>query len=485
MVRAPSRYGLVYALHDRPPWGETLFVGFQHMLAMFAGIITPPLLIATGLGLSAPETSFFVSMALFASGISTVTQVMQVGPVGSGLLSVQGTSFTFLGPAQAAGAAGGIPLMLGMSILAAPVEILLSFCLGFARRLFAPVVTGTAVMMIGFSLIHVGMTNLGGGAGAADFGSLRNLGIGAFVIAVIVLVYRFGRGIWRVGAVTFGLLAGYALGAALGAVDFGPVRDAGWILVPSPFHYGYGFDLAHLAPFCMAYLVTTLESVGDMTATSQVSGEPVSGPVYMKRVRGGVLADGLNSILAAIFNSLPNTTFAQNNGVIQLTGVASRIVGYATAGILMLLGVLPKLGALVAVMPRAALGGATVVLFGLVAMAGVRIVAQGGFSGRTMLILAVACGLGIGVEEVPEALARLPEGARVVLGSSLTVGTLAALVLNLVFPPDGESASGMELAAGGVEAGAGAAVSAGDVAKAASVTRAQAAANGPRKEVLP
>src|SRR5262245_33547676 len=175
---------------------------------MFVGIIAPPAIIAAGLGLPPEETSFFVSMALFASGISTVTQVMRIGPVGTGLLSVQGTSFTFVGPALAAGAAGGIPLMLGMSILAAPLEIVLSFVIGFARRLFAPVVTGTSVMMIGFSLINVGMTNLAGGFGAKDFGSARNLGLGLLVIAVIILLNRFGRGIGRIGAVTFGLGAG-------------------------------------------------------------------------------------------------------------------------------------------------------------------------------------------------------------------------------------------------------------------------------------
>ena len=435
-----SRFGIVYPLESRPPVLETFFVAFQHTLAMFVGIITPPLIIAAGLGLPAEETSFFVSMALFASGISTVTQVMRVGPVGTGLLSVQGTSFTFVGPALAAGASGGIPLMLGMSILAAPLEIILSFVLGFARRLFEPVVTGTAVMMIGLSLIHVGMTNFAGGAGAKDFGSARNLGLGLLVIVVIILFNRFGRGIARIGAVTFGLAAGYLVAAFAGVVDFRPVREADWFLFPTPFHYGLSFDLRFLAPFAFAYLITTLESVGDITATSQVSGEPVSGPIYMQRVRGGVLADGLNSILAAVFNSLPNTTFAQNNGVIQLTGVASRVVGYATAVILMALGVMPKLGALVAVMPPAVLGGATVVLFGLVAMAGVRIVALGGFSGRTMLILAVASGLGLGVQTVPEALAQLPGAWQPIFGSPLIVGTMTALILNLALPPESEEA---------------------------------------------
>jgi len=433
-----SRFGIIYPLESRPPILETFFVAFQHTLAMFVGIITPPLIIAAGLHLSPEDTSFFVSMALFASGISTVMQVMRVGPIGTGLLSVQGTSFTFVGPALAAGAVGGIPLMLGMSILAAPLEIILSFILGFARRLFEPVVTGTSVMMIGLSLIHVGMTNFAGGVGAKDFGSVRNLGLGLLVIVVIVVLNRFGRGIGRIGAVTFGLGAGYIVAALMGVVDFRAVHEADWLLFPTPFHYGLSFDLRFLAPFAFSYLITTLESVGDITATSQVSGEPVSGPIYIQRVRGGVLADGLNSILAAVFNSLPNTTFAQNNGVIQLTGVASRVVGYATAIILMALGLMPKLGALVAVMPPAVLGGATVVLFGLVAMAGVRIVAIGGFSGRTMLILAVASGLGLGVQTVPGALAQLPEAWQPILGSPLIVGTMSALILNLTFPPESD-----------------------------------------------
>jgi xanthine permease XanP len=422
------RFGIVYPLESRPPVLETFFIAFQHTLAMFVGIITPPLIIAAGLGLPPDETSFFVSAALFASGISTITQVMRVGPVGTGLLSVQGTSFTFVGPALAAGAVGGIPLMLGMSILAAPLEIVLSFVLGFAKRLFSPVVTGTSVMMIGFSLIQVGMTNFAG-----------NLGLGLLVIGVIILFNRFGRGIGRIGAVTFGLGAGYVVAGIAGVVDFRPVREADWLLFPTPFRYGLSFDLRFLAPFAFSYLITTLESVGDITATSQVSGEPVSGPIYMRRVRGGVLADGLNSILAAVFNSLPNTTFAQNNGVIQLTGVASRVVGYATALILMALGLVPKLGALVAVMPPAVLGGATIVLFGLVTMAGVRIVAHGDFSGRTMLILAVACGLGLGVQTVPEALAQLPETWQPILGSPLIVGTMTAMILNLVFPMESET----------------------------------------------
>jgi NCS2 family nucleobase:cation symporter-2/xanthine permease XanP len=438
-VSSPApRFGIVYGVESRPPLLETFFLAFQHTLAMFVGIITPPLIIAAGLGFAPDDTSFFVSMALFASGISTVTQVMCVGPLGTGLLSVQGTSFTFVGPAMAAGASGGLPLILGMSILAAPVEIILAFALGFARRLFAPVVTGTAVMMIGFSLIHVGMTSLAGGVGAKDFGSARNLGLGLLVIVVIVLFNRFGRGIGRIGAVTFGLGAGYVVAGLAGVVDFRPVREADWILFPTPFSYGFSFDLRFLAPFAFAYLITTLESVGDITATSQVSGEPVSGPIYIQRVRGGVLADGLNSMLAAVFNSLPNTTFAQNNGVIQLTGVASRVVGYATAAILMALGLMPKLGALVAVMPPAVLGGATIVLFGLVAMAGVRIVAQEGFSGRTMLILAVACGLGLGVQTVPGAVAQLPGAWQPIAGSPLVIGTMTAIVLNLVFAPEVE-----------------------------------------------
>jgi NCS2 family nucleobase:cation symporter-2/xanthine permease XanP len=425
---------LLYPLEARPPLPQTLLVGLQHVLAMFAGIITPPLLVAKGaLGFDAGQTTFFIGMALFASGLATWIQVRRIWRVGSGLLSVQGTSFTFIKPAFQAGKAGGLPLVLGMSLLGAPAEILVSLAIAWLRRIFPPLVSGTAVLLIGLSLIKVGMTNVGGGFGAKDFGAPVHLGLALLVLVVIVLLNRLGRGLLKAGAVMIGIACGYLAAAALGQIDLSSVASAGWYVLPIPLRYGITFDPMHFLPWFLAYLITSIETVGDLTATSVVSRQPISGELYRSRLAGGTLADALGSIIAALFNSLPNTTFSQNNGVIQITGVASRRVGYAVAGILVLLGLCPKIGSLVSAMPPAVLGGATLALFGMVAAAGIRILAMTPLGGRELLILAVSIGVGLGIEVVPEVLSQLPELLRITLGTGLVTGTLVALVLNLVF----------------------------------------------------
>ena len=437
MTEATSDHSeLLYPLEARPPWPATVLAGLQHVLAMFAGIVTPPLIVASSLNLPADQRGFFVGMALFASGLATLIQVYRVLGVGSGLLSVQGTSFTFIKPAQQAGQAGGLPLILGMSILGAPAEMAVSQLLRHVKRLFPPLVSGTAVLLIGLSLVRVGMTNVGGGFGAKDFGAPVHLLLAGVVLVAIVALNRVGRGMLRAAAVMLGLCAGYLLAAALGRVDLGPVAQAGWFMAPVPLRFGLAFDLTHLAPWVLAYLITSIETVGDLTATSLVSGQPVSGEVYRARLTGGTLADGVGSILAALFNSLPNTTFSQNNGVIQITGVASRRVGGAVCAILVVLGLCPKIGALVGAMPPAVLGGATLALFGMVAAAGIRILALSKLGTRDLLILAVSIGVGLGIETVPNVLSRLPELVQITLGTGLVTGTLMALGLNLILRKD-------------------------------------------------
>ncbi len=431
-----------------------LLGGAQHVLAMFVGIITPPLLIARALGLDPAVSGFLVSMALFTSGITTFIQVKRLGPLGSGLLSVQGTSFTFVSLAIQAGQAGGMPLIFGMTIAAAPVEMILSRFIHFARRLFPPVVTGSVVMLIGTGLIRVGVLDLAGGPGSPEFGNPANLLLGLFVMAVIIALNRFGRGMISTVSIAAGIAAGYLLAALLGRVDFSPVAAAGGWAVPQPFKYGIDFDPRYLLPWVVGYLVTTIESIGDLTASSGVSREPVEGPVFIRRLEGGILSDGLGSFLAGFFNSMPNTTFSQNNGVIGLTGVASRRVGYGVAGILVLLGFFPRVAALISVMPRPVLGGATTIMFAMVAVAGLRIIVSGGLSVRNQFILAVTLAAGLGVEAAPEAFARVVERAAAggillgslaaILRSGMAVGAITATALNLLLPREREGAESQE-----------------------------------------
>ncbi len=433
-------YDLIYGLEDRPPLRETISVALQHVLAVFVGIVTPPLLISRSLKLSSADSTFLVSMALFVSGLGTFIQTRRWGPVGSGLLSIQGTSFVFLGPiisvasvAMAGGASqkDALGVVFGLCLATSFVPIQLS------GRIITPLVTGTVVTLIGLTLIEVAITSLAGGFEAkivGHFGSLQNLGLGAVAIVVILLLNGSGKSWLRMASIVVGLAVGYALAAALGLVDFSTLRRLPWVIAPMPLRFGLGFRATALIPFSFLYLITAIESIGDLTATCSLTGQPLSGPMYFQRLRGGVLADGLTSLLAALFNSFPSTTFAQNNGVIQLTGVGSSFVGSFVGGMLMILGLFPMVGGIVEAMPQAVLGGATIIMFGTVAAAGIRILSSVDLDRRASTIVALSLGLGLGVTFVPGIMQSMPALVKDTFSSGIATGGICALVLNAVMP---------------------------------------------------
>ncbi len=434
---------LLYSLNDQMPHGKAALVGLQHVMAMFIGIITPPLIIARALDFSTAQTAYLVSMALLASGLSTFIQVRKVGPLGSGLLSVQGTSFSFLTPLIQAGQLGGMPLMMGMSLWMSPVEMVLSRFLVKLQRIFTPLVSGIVVLMIGLSLIPVGKRGIVGGLGATA-PAWAGLAVAAVVILVVVGLHGLRQPWARMSAVAIALGVGYAVCAVAGQLTFQPPTSGEWVVLPIPFKYGLSFRWELALPFFFIYVITTIETMGDLTATSQLSREPIEGPVYWKRISGGVLADGLNSALAAACNSFPNTTFSQNNGVIQLTGVASRQACYWVAGFLCVFGLFPFIGDWIAIMPGPVLGGVTLLLFGFVAAAGVRILKHTELTHREMLIVAMSLATGIGVQTVPEVLQPLPDTVQLIFRSPITTGGLTALLLNAVLPRDQENRSSVQ-----------------------------------------
>jgi xanthine permease XanP len=439
---------LLYGLDVRPPLRETLFVALQHVFAVFVGMITPPLVIAGALKLDSADTAYLVSMSLFVSGAATILQVSRLGPIGSGLLSIQGTSFTFIAPiisvagsAMAAGATAAQALggIFGLCMAGALVVVLVSRFIQRASAVITPVVTGTVVTLIGLTLIEVGMVSVGGGYGAradGSFGSLQNLGLAGLVLMVILVVNTSRSPRLRMLSVVLGLLAGYIAALVLGRLNLSAMRTAPWLNVPLPFRFGVSLDFSAMLPFLFMYLITVMESIGDLTATSSLTGQPISGPVYFRRLQGGLLADGINSLVGACLNSFPSTTFAQNNGVIQLTGVGSRYVGIFIGGILMLLGLIPAVGVLVQALPASALGGATLVLFGMVAASGIKILAGVPMNRRNVVILATSLGVGLGVSFVPEITQALPTMARNALSSGIAAGGMCALLLNIVLPGD-------------------------------------------------
>lgn len=427
--------GLIYGLEDRPPLRDALFAALQHLLAIFVAIITPPLIIAGALNLDLETTGFLVSMSLFVSGLATFVQCRRLGPVGCGLLCVQGTSFSFIGPIIAAGLAGGLPAIFGATIAGSVVEMLVSRVLKFMRHIITPLVSGIVVTLIGLSLIRVGITACGGGEAAkaaGTFGAFEHVGLSALVLILIIFFNRSSNHYLRMSSIVIGLVIGYIVSYVLGIVNFSDIRNFGSLNIPVPFRYGVTFDISAIISLGLVYLITAIEAYGDITANSLISGEPVEGEKFMKRASGGILADGFNSMLAGIFNSFPNSIFAQNNGMIQLTGVASRYVGYFIAGMLVFLGMFPAVGLVFSLMPEPVLGGATLLMFGTVAAAGIRIIASQNINRKATLVIAISFSFGLSVELVPEILTQLPDSVRSIFSSGITTGGLTAIITNAI-----------------------------------------------------
>lgn len=425
---------LIYGLEDRPPLKETLFAALQHLLAIFVAIITPPLIIAGALNFDLETTSYLVSMSLLASGISTYIQCKRLGPIGCGLLCIQGTSFSFIAPIIAAGMTGGLSTIFGAVIAGSFVEMFVSRILRYTRKIITPLVSGIVVTLIGLSLIKVGIIACGGGFAAkanGTFGSFDNLGIAALVIVSILFFNRLNNKYFRMSSIVLGLIIGYVVAYIFGKVDFSNIQDFGLFQIPIPFKYGIDFNISSIIALGIVYLITAIEAYGDVTANSLISGEDLNSERFTKRAQGGILADGFNSMIAGFLNSFPNSIFAQNNGMIQLTGVASRYVGYFIALFLVILGLFPIVGVIFSVMPDPVLGGATLLMFGTVAAAGIRIIAAQQITRKSILVMALSFSFGLSVELVPEILNQFPDAIKSIFSSGITTGGLTAILANI------------------------------------------------------
>lgn len=419
--------GIIYKIDDRPPLFTSILLGIQHILAAFGGIVAVPLVVSGALGLPVEDVAYLVSAAIFVSGIATFIQAKGIGPVGAKLPCVMGTDFTFVAPSIAVGSTMGMAGVFGGTILGSFIEIILSRFIKPLMKYFPPVVTGTVVTLIGLTLLPVSMDWAAGGFGAADYGSLRNVTVAVTVMAIIIFLNRYAKGMFSTASVLIGLVIGYIIAYPLGMLDFTVVTNANWVALPSIFKYGVTFKLSAVIPFIAAYLVTSIETVGCLMAIGEASGKEVSND----QIGAGLLADGIGSFIAGFFGSGANTSFSQNVGLIPMTKVASRFVVIISGIILMILGIFPKLGAVIAIMPEPVLGGAGIVMFGMVAASGIKTLSRVHMNNRNLLIIAVAIGLGLGVTVRPDIIVNLPEGLKMLFSSGISTGTIAALVLNI------------------------------------------------------
>ncbi|MEG1211063.1 MAG: nucleobase:cation symporter-2 family protein [Leclercia sp.] len=437
---------LIYQLEDKPPFYQTMIGAITHLLAIFVPMVTPALIVGTSLQLSTETTAYLVSMAMIASGIGTWLQVNRYGCVGSGLLSIQSVNFSFVTVMIALGSSMKsdglheeliLSALLGVSFFGAMLVVGSAFILPYLRRVITPTVSGIVVLMIGLSLIKVGIIDFGGGFAAKSsgtFGNYENIGLGLLVLLVVIGFNCMRNPLLRMSGIAVGLTVGYVVALCLGMVDFSVMQNLPLITIPQPFKYGFSFNLHHFLVVGTIFLLSVLEAVGDITATAMVSRRPIEGEEYQSRLKGGVLADGLVSVIASALGSLPLTTFAQNNGVIQMTGVASRYVGRVIAVMLLVLGLFPVIGRFFTTIPAPVLGGAMTLMFSMIAIAGIRIIISNGLRRRETLIVATSLGLGLGVSYDPEIFKVLPASIFVLVENPICAGGLTAIVLNLLIP---------------------------------------------------
>ncbi|MGB9933810.1 uracil-xanthine permease family protein [Haloarcula amylolytica] len=451
---------VLYDIEDKPPLGKAIPLGIQHVLAMFLGNVAPPLILAGAVGSVTGETTFLVQMALIVAGVATIVQAYPVGPVGALLPVVMGTSFAFLGPLIGIGNQFGIAAVFGASLLAAPVEVVMGISFDRFRQYFPPLVTGIVVMLIGLTLIPTVMNYAAGasaGPSAEGYGSFVNLGLAGLVLIVTVGLNQFFEGFLRVISVFVGIIVGYAVALALGVVDLSAVAAAGWVTVPVPLKYGLAFEPSAIVTVAFLYIITGMETIGDISGTVSATGRDAT----REEIRGGLVADGVMSVFGAVFNALPNTSFSQNVGLVNFTGVASRYVAGIGGVVLLALGFIPKVGAVVSAMPDAVLGGGALILFAMIFSSGARLITQNvELDHRNSTILAMSMALGLGVAFRPEILQNFPSEVQTLFGSALVTGGMAALVLNIVFPGGSVGTGPTEYTAGLepdlVETGAGA-----------------------------
>lgn len=427
---------LRYPVDSKPPFGLTLLLAAQHLLAALGGIIAVPLVIGNVLKLPTPDTIVLVNAALLVSGIVTIIQCQGIGPIGLRLPSVMGTSFTFVAAALAIGfSEHGVAGIMGASLVGSLVMIIGSFFMPYVRKLFPPVVTGVVVMMIGLSLIPVAVDWFAGGQkGDPHYADPANLAMATFVLVLVVILVQWGKGIFSAAAIVIGMMVGYVVALALGWINFDAVKNADTFAIPQPLHFGLAFPVSGIIGMSIAYLVTIVESSGNFLALGNATQTEITG----KHLRGGVLCDGLGSAFAAIMSTTPFSSFAQNIGVISLTGVASRYVVTIMGVLLVLAGVFPWLGALIVSIPSPVLGGAGLMMFAMIIAAGIQMLDKVERSKRNGLIIAISIGCGLAVTTRPELLDKLPSFFKEVFGSGITVGSLLALILNLILPEDKE-----------------------------------------------
>ena len=424
----------VHPCDQRLPFGQLLTLGLQHVLVMYAGAVAVPLIVGGALKLPKDQIAFLISADLFASGIVTLIQTLGVWTFGIRLPVIMGCTFAAVGPMVAIGTNPNLGLLdiFGATIAAGAIGIVLAPAIGKLLRFFPPVVVGTVIAVIGLSLMGVGINWAGGGIGNPEFGHPLFLGVSVAVLLLILAINKFAKGFIANISVLLGIVSGFAIAMLLHRVDFDGVASAPWVGIVMPFKFGLPhFDPMSILTMVIVMFVTFIESTGMFLAI----GDMVERPVDQTTLVRGLRVDGLGTLIGGIFNSFPHTSFSQNVGLISVTGVKSRFV-CATGGVLLvLLGLFPKMSQVVASVPQFVLGGAGIVMFGMVAANGIKVLSKVDFTRNhhNLFIVAVSVGLGLTPVVSPHFFAQMPHAFAPLLHSGILLASVSAVLLNVAF----------------------------------------------------
>ena len=428
-----NRYAKVTELNGRPRLLEALPLAMQHVVAMIVGCVTPAIILAGVTGLEASEQIILIQSALLILGIATLLQLFPLGRFcGSGLPVIMGASFAYIPLLISLGSRFDLPTIFGAQLVGGLAAVAVGLFYKKLTRLFPPLVTGTVVFTIGLSLYPTAVNYMAGGVGAEDFGSPRNWLVAVVTLAIVLFFNYFTRGICKLASILMGMIFGYALALVMGMVSFENVNAAGWFQFTMPMHFGMKFELTSIISMLIMYIVSSVEAIGDFTSTA---GGGLDREPEEREMCGGIIGNGIASIIGAFMGGLPTATFSQNVSIVIMTKVVNRCVLGLAALIILAAGFIPKFASLLTTIPSSVLGGATVSVFAMIAMTGIKLITKEKLTARNTSVVGLAVALGIGVIQANGCLALFPDWARTIFGeSAVVIATITAVTLNLILP---------------------------------------------------
>ena len=435
---APFKRATVFQYEGVPPLGQMVPLGLQHVVAAVVGIVTPAIMIAGSCGITGADQTLLIQVSLLVTAVATLIQLFPIGPIGSRLPVIMGISFAYVPTLQAIGQQFGLPEILGAEIIGGIVAILFGIFVKQIRVLFPPLVTGTVIFTIGLSLYPTAIKYMAGGVGKPDYASPKSWLVAIITFLVVLILQNFGKGVLKLGAILWGIIVGYVISIPLGLVDFSAVGQAGLFQVPTPMHFEIAFEPSAIVSLAIVYMVNAVQTIGDLSSTT------IGGMDRMptdKELRGGIVGQGVMSVVGALFGGLPTASYSQNVGIVTVNRVINRAVFVFAAVVLAVAGFVPKIASILTTIPQSVIGGATVSVFAMITMTGVSMLTSERFDMRARTVVGLSVALGVGISQVQGCLAGFPEWVTMVFGSSPVVVTaIMAIFLNLILPkPNPES----------------------------------------------